>query len=245
MAPDWIVPEWPAPPNVGALQTTRRGGVSQGAYASLNLGDHVGDDPRHVAVNRQRAQTGMAGSPLWLKQVHGIAVIEAENPTCGVEADAAITRAPGRVCVVMTADCLPVLFCDRQGTAVAAAHAGWRSLAAGILERTMDRMGRPPEELMAWLGPAIGPQAYEVGDEVRSAFLAADTGADACFVRAGQDKWLADLYRLARRRLASAGVRAVFGGGHCTMSEPERFFSYRRDGLTGRMGSFVWLISAG
>ncbi len=241
MAPECIIPDWPAPPNVGALQTTRRGGVSQGPYASLNLGDHVGDHPEHVTVNRQLLQACMAGEPLWLRQVHGITVLDAEEASCDTEADAAVARAPGRVCVVMTADCLPVLLCDRGGTVVAAAHAGWRSLAAGILERTVARMRCPADELMAWLGPAIGPRSFEVGEDGRVAFLRSDAGAGEAFVPAGPNKCLANLTLLAKRRLSRAGVQSVYGGGWCTFEDATRFFSFRRDGVTGRMGSFIWL----
>lgn len=241
MAPEWIIPDWPAPSNVGALQTTRQGGVSQSPYASLNLGDHVGDEPRLVMANRQIVQEKIAGMPLWLRQVHGVNVLDAEVACCNAEADAAIAHASGRTCVVMTADCLPVLLCDRAGTVVAAVHAGWRSLCAGILERTAAKMACPGDQVIAWLGPAIGPQAFEVGDDVRSAFLRVDARADHAFVAAGQGKWLADIYKLARQRLSIVGVSAVFGGQWCTVNDCERFFSYRREGVTGRMGSFIWL----
>jgi len=241
VAPECIIPDWPAPPNVGALQTTRRGGVSQGPYASLNLGDHVGDHPEHVMANRRLLQDCMTGEPLWLRQVHGMTVLDAEVALCNTEADAAVARAPGRVCVVMTADCLPVLLCDRCGTVVAAAHAGWRSLAAGILERTVARMRCPADELMAWLGPAIGPRSFEVGEDVREAFLRSDAGAGEGFVPAGPGKWLADLTLLAKRRLSRAGVGLIYGGAWCTVDEGDLFFSFRRDGVTGRMGSFIWL----
>ena len=241
MTPEWIIPDWPAPPNVGALQTTRQGGVSQAPYASLNLGDHVGDDPKQVIANRQIVQKKISGMPLWLQQVHGVAVLDAEVAHCNAEADATVARIPGRACVVMTADCLPVLLCDRAGTVVAAAHAGWRSLCAGILERTVAKMACSADQIIAWLGPAIGAQAFEVGDDVRSAFLHVDAKAELAFVPAGQGKWLADICGLARQRLSAAGVHAVFGGKWCTVSDCERFFSYRREGVTGRMGSFIWL----
>ena len=244
MAPECMIPDWPVPPNVGALQTTRRGGVSQGPYASLNLGDHVGDHPEHVTANRRLLQGRMAGAPLWLRQVHGTTVLDAEVALCNTEADAAVARTPGRVCVVMTADCLPVLLCDRGGTVVAAAHAGWRSLAAGILEHTVARMRCPADELMAWLGPAIGPRSFEVGEDVRAAFLDSDAGAGEGFVSAGPGKWLANLPLLAKRRLSRAGVQSVYGGSWCTVEEEDRFFSFRRDGVTGRMGSFIWLRSS-
>lgn len=241
MAPEWIVPDWPAPPNVGALQTTRQGGVSQGPYASLNLGDHVGDDPQQVQANRRLLQDRMPGVPFWLQQVHGIEVLDAEVAVCDAEADAAIARTAGRVCVVMTADCLPVLLCDRKGSVVAAVHCGWRSLAAGIIERTVEKMGCPAEDVLAWLGPAIGPMAFEVGNDVRSAFVQCDAAAAEAFVSGVNGKWLADIFLLARQRLYSLGVQQIFGGGLCTFTDQRRFFSYRRDGVTGRMGSFIWL----
>jgi YfiH family protein len=188
--PEFIVPDWPAPPGVRALQSTRTGGVSRGPYESLNLGDHVGDDPADVAANRARLAAFLPGEPLWLKQVHGVAVADALADGPGAEADAAIARQGGRVCVVMTADCLPLLLCDRAGTVVAAVHAGWRGLAAGVVEAAVAAMGRPGSELLAWLGPAIGPEAFEVGEEVRAAFLARDPGAAEAFVARGGGKWL-------------------------------------------------------
>lgn len=242
-APDLILPPWPAPPAVGAAATTRRGGVSQGPFASLNLGGSGGDDPAAVAENRRRlaAALELPAAPAWLRQVHGDRVVEAgcgERP----EADAAVAFGPERVCVVLTADCLPVLFCDRAGSRVAAAHAGWRGLAAGVLEATVARLDCPPGALLAWLGPAIGPEVFEVGGEVRATFLAQDPGAAGCFRPSPAGRWLADLYALARRRLAAAGVTAVYGGGFCTLSEPGRFYSYRRDGqASGRMASLIWL----
>lgn len=241
MALDFILPDWPAPDRVRALQSTRWGGVSLGAYASLNLGDHVGDDPAAVAINRARMAALMPAEPLWLQQVHGVAVAAAESARSGDPADAAVACVPNRVCAVMTADCLPVLLCDRAGTVVAAAHAGWRGLCAGVLEATVAAMRRPGEELLAWLGPAIGPGAFEVGEEVRSAFVAADPAADQAFAARDGGKWLADIWMLARQRLAALGVNEVHGGGMCTVNEPERFFSYRRDGITGRMATCIWL----
>lgn len=237
------VPHWPAPPNVRALQTTRSGGVSRAPYASLNLGDHVGDDPAAVVLNRQRLEALLPGPPLWLQQVHGVVVVDGDHALPGAAADAAVTRLPGRVCGVMTADCLPVLLCDRQGSVVAAAHAGWRGLCAGIVENTVKAMGVPGEGLLAWLGPAIGPEAFEVGGEVRTAFIAHHPRAEAAFRPGREGKWLADIYQLARQRLEDCGVMpdTIYGGDRCTVNEAEAFFSYRRDGVTGRMGSFIWL----
>lgn len=244
MAPDLLTPDWPAPPSVRALQTLRPGGCSAAPWDSFNLGDHVGDDPARVAANRAALRRHLPAEPLWLQQVHGIAAVDAgktANSGSGVVADAAFARQPDVVCAVMTADCLPVLFCDRAGSVVAAAHAGWRGLLGGILESTLVGMAVPAAELLAWLGPAIGPQAFEVGDEVRTAFLADDPAAATAFVALGAGKWLADLYALARRRLLRAGVQQIYGGGECTLSDRARYFSYRRDGITGRMATLIWL----
>jgi polyphenol oxidase len=237
----WIIPDWPAPANVKALVTTRLGGVSGGPYASLNLGDHVGDDPQAVSANRALLRAHLPGEPLWLKQVHTTHIAETAS-ACGVpEADASIARQPHQVCVVLTADCLPVLLCDRAGSVVAAVHAGWRGLAAGVIEQTTANMNIAPENLLAWLGPAIGPDAFEVGDEVRAAFLAQNLAATHAFHPARPGKWLADLYHLARLRLAGQGIQQVYGGNFCTYRDSQRFFSYRRDQTTGRMASLVWL----
>ena len=244
-APDsrWIVPDWPVTPRVRALITTRAGGVSAGKYASLNLGTEVGDDPEHVARNRAIVRACLPSDPCYLKQVHGTRVIEAERSAPGTEADGAVARASGVVCAVLTADCVPVLLCDRAGSVAGVAHAGWRGLAAGILEEVLRAMGSPPRETFAYLGPGIGPLAYEVGEEVRGVFVDGDPGAGAAFAPQRNGKYLADLYRLARRRLAAAGVVEVYGGGFCTTGE-QRFFSFRRDGITGRMASLVWIESA-
>jgi YfiH family protein len=238
---DFIVPDWPAPANVRALQTLRSGGVSPLPWSSLNLGDHVGDDALHVAENRGRVRSCLPREPAWLRQVHGTVAVNAAKCPESPEADAAWTGESGVVCAVMTADCLPVLFCDQAGSVVAAAHAGWRGLQAGVLEETVRCMNVPPEQLMAWLGPAIGPARFEVGGEVREAFVEADVCADNAFIPAANGKWLADLYQLARLRLIRAGVEQVYGGGWCTVDDEKRFFSYRRDGVTGRMASLIWL----
>ena len=239
-----IRPDWPAPPGVRACSTTRNGGVSQGPFAGLNLGDHVGDDAERVADNRMRLREALnlPAEPLWLRQVHGCGVARAGEASQGCTADVAVAWGPGQVCAVMTADCLPVLLCDRGGGAVAAVHAGWRGLAAGVLEQGVAALGVSPSEVLAWLGPAIGPAAFEVGSEVRDQLLAADPGAESAFCPSPDGRWLADLYALARRRLGRIAVAGVFGGGHCTYSDPSRFFSYRRDGVTGRMASLIWLV---
>ncbi len=238
---DWIEPDWPAPRGVRALITTRTGGVSTGAYAGLNLGMRSGDEIDVVARNRASLRKSLPAEPLWLRQVHGTAVAEAGNAGESPEADAALAREPEVVCAVLTADCLPVLLCDDEGTVVAAAHAGWRGLCAGVIEQTLRAMDRSPEALLAYLGPAIGPEAYEVGAEVRQAFVAADPESGAAFAPGKPGKFYADLYALARQRLARCGVSRIYGGGYCTYTERERFYSYRRDGVTGRMASLIWM----
>ncbi len=238
--PDWIFPDWPAPANVKALITTRAGGASLGVYASLNLGLRTGDDPQAVAANRKRLRAVLPQEPRWLRQVHGCSVAEADTLMDAPEADASLARRPETVCAVLVADCIPVLLADRAGTAVAIAHAGWRGLASGVIEHTVQRMAAAPEELIAYLGPGIGPRAFEVGPEVRDAFLACDARAEAAFAQHTPEKWLADLFLLARQRLARAGVSQIHGGGMCTYSDPRRFFSYRRDRTTGRMAALIW-----
>jgi YfiH family protein len=237
---DWLMPQWPAPAKVKTCVTTRSGGVSAMPFDSLNLGEHVGDDPQAVAKNRQRLVSLLGCKPAWLQQVHGVAVAEA-NPALVLEADASWTSTAGIACTVMTADCLPVLFCDRAGTRVAAAHAGWRGLAAGVLESTLEQLAVPVDQVLVWLGPAIGPKAFEVGAEVREAFVAQQRQATAAFLpSANPDKFMADIYQLARFRLAACGVDAVYGGDFCTYSDL-RFFSYRRSVQTGRFASMIWL----
>ncbi|MCB1679564.1 MAG: peptidoglycan editing factor PgeF [Halioglobus sp.] len=249
--PNWIEPNWRgAPPGVRALSTTRCGGVSTAPWDSFNLGDHVGDDPAAVAANRAVLAAALpAGTAIqWLSQVHGAAVVRAEREKPAPAADAVWTDDPGVACAVLTADCLPVLFCTRRGDRVAAAHAGWRGLLSGVLEATVSALAGDPGELLAWLGPAIGPGAFEVGSEVREQFMSLAPAVQqpsvaTCFVphptRAG--RWCADIYCLARQRLRGAGVGAIWGGHYCTFSQPRRFFSYRRDGQTGRMASLVLL----
>lgn len=249
-----IIPDWPAPANVRALQTTRQRGVSVAPYDSLNLGAHVGDVPATVARNRQLLAALLPSEPVWLNQVHGTAVIDTAAAGCGTpEADACISRHKGAVCVVMTADCLPVLLCDDQGSVVGAVHAGWRGLCGGVIERAVRAMNVAPKSVIAWLGPAIGPKAFEVGEEVRAAFIAQRPEALDAFspvpraaasspLSKGEGaKYLADLYLLARQRLHALGVTRIHGGGFCTYTDRARFFSHRRDGVSGRMGTFIWL----
>ncbi|HEX5339553.1 MAG TPA: peptidoglycan editing factor PgeF [Gammaproteobacteria bacterium] len=240
-----IRPDWPAPPKVRAASTTRNGGVSSGPYTSLNLGDHVGDAADAVSRNRHRVREALKllQEPRWLQQIHGTQIVRLDGSALIEPADAAVTARAGEVCVIMTADCLPVLLCDKAGSVVAAAHCGWRSLVAGVLENTVPAMQVPAGQLMAWLGPAIGPEVYEVGDEVMEAFVDHDVHATAAFRHKPNGKWLCDLYALARMRLEALGVQTIYGGGFCTFTERDRFFSYRRDGACGRMGTFIWLTS--
>lgn len=251
----FIAADWPAPSNVRAAATVRAGGVSVGPYASLNLGAHVGDDAAAVAENRRRvrAQLRLPAEPLWLNQVHGTAVVDADPGRTSVRpksdphptADAAVAKAPGQVCVVLTADCLPVVFCDEAGSRVAAAHAGWRGLAGGVLQATVSALDVRPQNLLAWLGPAIEQDAFEVGPEVREQFVAQDPASAAAFKPNARGRWLADLYDLARRQLERAGVTRVYGGGFRCYADRDRFFSYRRDAVTGRMGTMVWMEGDG
>lgn len=238
-----IVPAWPAPSGVHAVATTRAGGVSAPPYDTLNLALHVGDEPAAVTENRRRVSAALKlpAQPRWLNQVHGATVSELGRESGVCDADASFTRRPGTVCVVMTADCLPLLICDGAGTQVAAVHAGWRGLAGGIIEETLKSFEGPREELLVWLGPAIGPDAFEVGDEVRETFVTADSSAADAFRANARGHWLADIYALARLRLARHGVTRVYGGEHCTVRESDTFFSYRRDGATGRMASMIWI----
>jgi YfiH family protein len=248
---------WPAPARVRSFCSTRIGGTSEAPFGTLNLSTASGDAAHHVANNVDRLcdAANLPHSPCWPHQVHGTLVIEAEAVNCAhdaIEADAIVTCAREQLCTVRTADCLPVLLCDRAATTVAAAHAGWRGLAAGVLEATIDAMPCRAEHIFAWLGPAIGPTAYQVGRDVRDAFLAHDARASSAFVpcpgasqsalpEQAQQRWLADLYELARQRLRAAGVCDIHGGELCTFNDPARFFSYRRDGKTGRMACGVWL----
>lgn len=238
-----ILPDWPAPQHIKALTTTRFGGVSQKPYQDFNLGAHVGDNPLAVAQNRQilREQLSLRNEPLWLNQVHGNEIIQADitektTPT----ADGSFTQKPNVVCTIMTADCLPILLCDRAGKQVAAIHGGWRSLAADIIDVALKQFAIPGQEILAWLGPAIGPEVFEVGDEVRDMFIAQDPQAELAFIATKPGKWLCNIYLIARQHLNKRGVTAIYGGNFCTYAESDRFFSYRRDQTTGRMASMIW-----
>lgn len=249
---DLIIPNWTAPANVKCLQTTRHGGISIRPYASLNLGSHVQDDPIHVAHNRQLLNQFVPTEPVWLNQVHGINVVDAANTNCLPDADASFTTQKNVVCVTMTADCLPILLCDTAGTIVASVHAGWRSLCNGVIEAAVAKMiastndatrNSETNQLIAWLGPAIGPNAFEVGSEVRAQFIARDAQADCAF-KLHEDKWLCDIYQLATQRLNSLGINQISGGNQeqfCTVSNNAHFFSYRRDNTTGRMATMIWI----
>jgi YfiH family protein len=238
----WIRADWPAASGIVAGTTLRFGGVSKGSYSTLNLGAYTDDEAHAVSENRRRFRSlcELPSEPRWLKQVHGSKVIVDPPSSEAPQADAAITRQPGVVCAVLTADCLPVIFASADGAELAVAHAGWRGLAGDVLEATVRSMSTDPAELIAWLGPAISQSAFEVGAEVRERFLAHDPAAADCFAANERGRWQADLYGLARLRLGSAGVKQVSGGEYCTFSEPGRFFSYRRDGACGRMASFVF-----
>lgn len=238
-----VRPTWPAPEHVLAFTTTRAGGTSRPPYDTFNLADHVGDDAASVEAHRETLvrRLGVPSRPVWLSQVHGATVVRADEVTPGVEADAAVTSRPRVVCAVLTADCLPVLLSDDEGTVVAAAHAGWRGLGAGILESTVLRLAVEPSRLHAWLGPGIGPDSFEVGDEVRRCFTEADPSAAAHFRRNDRGRWWADLPALATRRLEVCGVRSIHASGLCTFADRDRFFSYRRDGACGRMATLIWI----
>ena len=250
-----IMPNWPAPANVKALQTTRNGGISSVPYHSLNLGEHVKDNSLHVAQNRQLLSQFLPSEPVWLNQVHGVDVIDAANTSCAPSADASYATRKNVVCVTMTADCLPILLCDQAGKAVANIHAGWRSLCHGVIESTIKQMPVETSQLMAWLGPAIGPNSFEVGGEVRAQFIQKGLAlgisqSETAFKSYGdnqeQDKWLADIYKIATQRLNNLGVTQIYGGGQnehwCTYTDEDRFFSFRRDGVTGRMATLIWLL---
>jgi len=242
-----IQPEWPAAAHIRAFSSLRHPGCSQAPYDSWNLATHVHDCAAHVADNRKLLmhRLGLPTQPLWLEQIHGTHMLKLDDHGEGADtrADGSYTRSPDRVCAVLTADCLPALICNRDGSEVAAVHAGWRGLAAGVLESALQCFQSPAQDLLVWLGPAIGPAAFEVGAEVMQVFTQHDAQARQAFVACKDDKFLADIYQLARQRLQRAGVTAVYGGDHCTFTEPARFYSYRRDGTTGRMVSLIWIAS--
>ncbi len=240
---NFIHPDWPAPATVRALTSTREGGASLPPYASFNLAQHVGDQPQHVDHNRSllAQQLDLPDEPRWLKQVHGNALLNLDQKAISNEADGSFSRLTNKVCAVMTADCLPVLMCSSAGDRVAALHAGWRGLAAGILRKGVEAMAIEGSRLLVWLGPAIGPKSFEVGEEVYRAFVTQFSGAEKAFESAGSGHWHADLYLLARMQLRSLGVDQVFGGDFCTYTDKKRFYSYRRDGATGRMASLIWV----
>lgn len=238
-----ITPDWPAPTHINAFSTTRHGGVSQPPFDSLNLGDHVNDNPAHVLQNRTILMDVMAlpSPPLWLSQTHSTEVIEADNWHDTIEADGCISHHMHQVCTVLTADCLPVLMCDKSGQQVAAVHAGWRGLAHGILAQAVQQFTCPATDILVWLGPAIGPQHFEVGHDVYHAFVDRFPDAKRAFITTDTTHFLADLYLLARQSLSRLGINEIYGGHHCTVSEPSQFYSYRRDGKTGRMASLIWI----
>ena len=240
----YLIPDWPAPTHIKACFTLRMNGHSQSPYDSFNLGAHVNDNANAVAANRKQLidELGLKSSPLWLNQIHGAQAIDIETAVSTSAADAVYAKKPHQVCAVLTADCMPVFLCDRQGSIVALAHAGWRGLAAGVIENTIAAMKTPAENILAWMGPAIGPQKFEVGSEVRELFLAHDKDAELAFAPFAQQKWLANIYLLGRQRLQKSGVTTIYGGNHCTFTEKEKFFSYRRDGkYSGRMAGLIWL----
>ncbi|HUI60812.1 MAG TPA: peptidoglycan editing factor PgeF [Steroidobacteraceae bacterium] len=245
-----LTPDWPAPPAVHAAFTLRTGGVSEPPCDTLNLGTGSGDAEQAVAENRRRVQAlvGWPSEPVWLEQVHGTTVIDLDRIAAAPQgtmhrpprADGAVSRRGGRVCVVRVADCMPVLFAARDGSVVGAAHAGWRGMAGGVLDATVQRLGVAPRDLLAWMGPAIGPAHFEVGEEVRTAFMEGDAGASVAFAPNPRGRWQCDLYALARRKLLALGIGGIHGGGWCTYADAARFFSYRRDGRCGRMAALIW-----
>ncbi|NOT11854.1 MAG: peptidoglycan editing factor PgeF [Methylococcaceae bacterium] len=236
----WLVPDWPAPDHIKAATTLRTGGVSASPYASFNSALHVGDQRDRVLQNRQllKARLNLPDEPLWLSQIHSNVVIDAAKSARLQEADASYTMQTGIVCTVMTADCLPLLVCDKEGICVAAIHAGWRGLAAGIITNTIKAL--PIADLMVWLGPAIGPESFEVGKEVRDAFKKKSEINLTAFKQVSDEKWLADIYQLARHELMELGIDQVYGGNFCTVTDSARFYSYRRDNVTGRMATLIW-----
>jgi polyphenol oxidase len=254
----FLIANWPAPKNIHAFTTLRNGiGVSKPPFDQFNLGNRnseQGDNPLLVAKNRELLMQAclLPSNPHWLRQVHGVDVLRFDKPASIADdfylhepaADASVTSEKNIVLSILTADCLPVLFCNLEGSEVAAAHAGWRGLANGVLENTLRAMRSKPEDILVWLGPAAGPAAYEIGAEVRDAFVQYDKQAEVTFVPSRENHWKLDLYQLARMRLQSSGVNKIYGGEYCTISEADKFFSHRRDQRTGRMASIIWLSSA-
>lgn len=239
---NYLIPQWPAPKQIFAYTTTRLGGCSEGKYASNNLAEHVADESNHVSKNREYlvANLGLAQAPVWLNQIHSAISVNAAQACTGITADASFTQQPGIACAVLTADCLPILICNQTGTEVAAIHAGWRGLAAGIIQNTLAQLTSPANQLLAWLGPAIGPTAFEVGSEVHDAFVTQDKLMHNAFKPSANQHWLANLYQIASHILRRHGVYAIYGEPNCTYNNPELFYSYRRDGQTGRMASLIW-----
>lgn len=243
MSEPFIYPDWPAPNTVKALSTTRQAGVSLAPYDGFNLASHVGDTANNVQKNRHYliAAAHLPESPRWLNQVHGIEVTQANKWQQDNETDAIVSENINQVCAIMTADCLPILLCNRQGDKVAAIHGGWRSLATGIIEKTLHRFNSPSQDVLAWLGPAIGPSQFEVAYDVFYAFTQYSIDAQHAFVQTDATHYLADIYLLAKQQLNALGIHAIFGGDFCTVTESARFFSYRRDGITGRMATMIWI----
>lgn len=241
MTNNWITPDWPAPLGIKAASTLRTGGISKGDFASWNLADHVNDDADHVKINRQRLrqQLQLPSKPIWLNQIHGNRVITATNDATNTSADASYSRQAGIICTVMTADCLPLLLCSKDGLCVAAVHCGWRGLLAGIINQTCLAMKLSNDSLV-WMGPAIGSQVFTVGSEVRQLFIANNAAYRPAFVGQAKGKWLADIYRIARINLAEIGITQIYGGNRCTYSENQHFFSYRKQNQTGRMATLIW-----
>ncbi len=238
-----LIPDWPAPKHIKAFSTTRLNGFSQSPYDSFNLAYSVGDDIENVSLNREHLKKilNLPSDPLWLSQIHSTVIYKVDQETMPKNADGSFTTNQNKVCVVMTADCLPILLCDVSGTQIAAVHAGWRGLADGVVESALNCFNHSQEKIIAWIGPAIGPKYYEVGDDVRNKFLEINSDFNKAFQTHNQAKWLADMNLLARMRLQKAGVSAIFSENLCTFSDAERFYSYRRDGITGRMASLIWI----
>lgn len=240
---NFIEADWPAPNSIKAYTTTRKGGFSDAPYESFNLGDHCGDNENLVQHNREllNKTLHLPHQPIWLSQIHGIEAVAIEKTNPATPADAAYTQQINKVCAVLTADCLPILVCDRNATRVAAIHAGWKGLASGVIEATIKKLAIPGKELLVWLGPAISQRAYEVGDEVRAQFINYDADATEAFIPSANQRWMANMYLLAKQRLKKLEISNIYGGNFCTYSQPELFFSYRRDNVTGRMASLIWI----